>query len=98
VTPVELLKRLDQLGISARQTGPDRLLLRPTPPAALIPDLRAAKAQILALLRVRSRVPQGVQPDGALWTWPDGSHHELLASLWADRGQTGFVDPEETTQ
>jgi hypothetical protein len=54
VTAAELLEQLDRLEIAVELDGPDHLLLMPSPPAELIPELRAAKAELLALVAARS--------------------------------------------
>jgi hypothetical protein len=87
----DLLEQLDSLGVICRPAAGDQLSLIPAErvPADMIPALRAAKAELLALVRARGYVPEGVQA-GALWTWPDGSRHGLLESLWRDRHHTGL--------
>lgn len=54
MTAAELLEQLDGLGIAVQLDGPDRLRLLPTPPAELIPELRAAKPELVALVAARS--------------------------------------------
>lgn len=54
MTAAELLAQLDRLEIAVELDGPDHLLLMPSPPAELIPELRAAKPELLALVAARS--------------------------------------------
>jgi hypothetical protein len=77
--PARLLAALEAAGVTARAVA-GRLRLQPASrvPAELLPRLRAAKAELLALLRDPSEEPRPLHPE-----WAEAQ--ELAARMAADR-------------